>query len=149
MKKTVKVVLLQPVPSLGQKNDLKSVKLGFAKNFLLPRKLAMVATPMLVTKLQQQQAFAAKKVAQEQEQFGALIDTLKGFTLKLRPKKTTKGTLYEGIDSKTLIAKLREKKIALDEKYLQLTEPLKKVGEYEIPIVFTKDYQTSITVVIQ
>lgn len=149
MKKSVKVILLQDIPSVGQKHDLKSVRLGFAKNFLVRQKLAAIATAPLIKTRELERKRKEERQGKEAQGYGKIIKELEAFTLRLRPKKTAKGTLYGGIDAKTLAQKLQENKIAIKPEQIILEEPIKKIGEYEVPVVFSKDYQVKIKVIVQ
>jgi len=149
MTRSVKVILLQEISHLGQKNELKSVALGFAKNWLIPKKLAVVATPTLIAQARKEQATRQQRQAQKASQYESLAKELKGFTLKLRPKKNKKGTLYEGIDATVIAAKLKDKKIAITPEMIELEIPIKQVGEYEVPVALSKNYQATIKIVVQ
>lgn len=149
MTKSVKVILLQDIPSVGQKHDVKSVRLGFAKNFLTRQKLAMLATPQMVRTIELERKHREERLVIQAQSYAKVIEELKDFALRLRPKKTPKGTLYEGIDAKALAQKLQEKKISVEAEHIELDQPIKKIGEYDIPVTFTKDYQTKIKVIVQ
>lgn len=149
MNSLVKIILLEDVPNVGKKHDIKSVRFGFAKNWLISQKLAVLALPHIVNQIKGQQAVKKEKAKKETELYEGLLKELNNFALRLRPKKTTKGTLYAAIDEKMIAEKLKEKGIKIDEKYIKLETPIKKVGEYEIPIIFSKNSQTKIKVIIQ
>lgn len=149
MNTLTKIVLLEDIPHLGKKHEVKSVKFGFAKNWLIPRKLALLGLPHIIHQLQGQQALKEEKVKKETEVYESLMKELDGFTLRLRPKKTTKGTLYAAVDEKMIAEKLKEKGIKINEKYLKLKTPIKKVGEYETQIIFSDQYKANIKIIVQ
>lgn len=149
MNRTVKIILLQDIPTLGNKSDSKSVSFGYAKNWLIPQKLAVISTPMMVAKILRDKAVETEKTKKEREQYETLKESLEGFVLRLRPKKTEKGTLYAAIDEKILAEKLKEKSISVDAKYITLEKPIKKIGEYEILIIFSQDFQIKIKIIVQ
>lgn len=149
MNRTVNIILLQDVPALGNRDDIKSVSFGYAKNWLIPQKLAAVATPAMAARIQRDKTMRMEKIKKEAEQYQVLKQSLEGCTLRLRPKKTEKGTLYAAIDAKAVAEKLKEKGIAIDAKYILLEKPIKKTGEYEIPIIFSKDFQGNIKIIVQ
>ena len=149
MKKTIKVILLQDVLQLGQKGEVRSVRFGFGKNWLIPLKLAAIATPTLVSQIEKQKTLQQEQMKNEAHAYETRIKELEGFVLRLRPKKTKKATLYAAIDAKKIASHLAKKNVTLDPKYIHLETPIKKIGEYEIPVVFSKDYRVSIKVVVQ
>lgn len=149
MNKSVKLILLQNIPHLGQKNDIKSVTFGFAKNWLIPQKLAILATPVMVAQVEHEKIAREEATKREALKYEKLLKELEGFTLKIRPKKTKKGTLYAAIDGKTIAGKLKEKGILIEENSIKIEEPIKKVGEYEVPVIFSQDFQTKIKVIVQ
>lgn len=149
MKKKIKIILLQDVPQLGQKNQMHSVHLGFAKNWLIPLKLAAIATPTLVSQIEKQGTLREEQMKRERQTYEERVKELEEVTLRLRPKKTKKGTLYAAIDEKAIAQHLAKRKISLDPKSIQLETPIKKVGEYEVPVVLSKDYRVKIKVIVQ
>lgn len=149
MTKRVSVILLADVAHIGHKDEIKSVAMGFAKNWLIRKKLASVATPAMIALATQHRASVESKQKNERVVYEKLLGELEGFTLRLRPKKNKQGTLYEGIDASTIAEKLKEKKIVLDPKCITLKEPIKQAGEYTIPVAFSKDITTAFTLVIQ
>lgn len=149
MNTLTKIVLLEDIPHLGKKHEVKSVKFGFAKNWLIPQKLALLGLPHIINQLQSQQALKEQKIKKETESQESLMKELDDFTLRFRPKKTTKGTLYAAIDEKMIAEKLKEKGINIDEKYIKLETPIKKVGEYEVPVIFSENSKVSLKIIIQ
>lgn len=149
MTKSVKIILLQDVPRVGHKDEVKAVALGFAKNWLIRKNLAAVATPVMIAKAQEHKAKIDQKSKEEAAQFGALLKELEGFTLRLRPKKNKQGRLYEGIDALAIAEKLKEKKITIKAESIKLEEPIKQVGEHDVTIAFSKEIKTKIKVIIQ
>lgn len=149
MTRTIKVILLQDVPQLGQKDEVRSVRFGFAKNWLIPGKLAVIATPVLVSQMERIEALREEQMKHLAESYQDKVKELEGFTLRLRPKKTKKGTLYAAIDAKVIAQHLKKKNITLDLKYIHLEAPIKKVGEYDVPIIFSQNFQVKIRVIVQ
>lgn len=149
MNSLVKIILLEDVSHVGKKHEVKSVRFGFAKNWLISQKLAVLALPHIVNQVKGQQSVKEEKIKKETELYEGLLKELNSFVLRLRPKKTTKGTLYEAIDEKMIAEKLKEKGIKIDKKYIKLEAPIKKIGEYEIPVVFPGNFKVSLKIIIQ
>ena len=145
----VTVVFTQDVPNVGQKNNTKIVKLGYAKNWLIPQRLAVLATKSMLVQHELKKTALSEKREHLEKEFEAFSAQLASVALVFKPRKTSKGTLYAAIDGEKIAQGLKRKKIAVDPKYIQLEEPIKKVGEYAIPIVFSQALQTKLKVVVQ
>lgn len=145
----IKIILLQDVPQLGQKDEIRSVRFGFAKNWLIPLKLAALATPAVVSRIEKQKTLQEEQVKREAQTYKERMKELEGFTLRLRPKKTKKATLYAAIDADAIAQHLAKKGMNIDVKHIHLEKPIKKAGEYDIPIIFSKDSKASIKVIVQ
>lgn len=142
-------MLLQDVPKVGQKNDVKSVKFGFAKNWLIPKKLASLATPSIIAQRNHEKALKEGRQKKEDEAYAKLIGKIEALRLTFKPRKTAKGTLYAALDTQKIAERLKKEDVAVDSKHIALAEPIKKVGEYEIPIVFSEALRTKLKVMIQ
>ncbi|MBI3335422.1 MAG: 50S ribosomal protein L9 [Candidatus Portnoybacteria bacterium] len=149
MNKSVKIILLQDIPRLGQKNDIKSVKFGFAKNWLIPQKLAVLARPLMVAEIERAKTVREEVRKRETLTYEKFLKELEGFVLRMRPKKTEKGTLYAAIDAKTIAGKLKEKGIVIDPSHIQLDEGIKKVGEYDVPVRLSERFHAKIKLIVQ
>jgi len=149
MRNLVNIVLLEDVSNFGQKNELKAVKLGYAKNWLIPQRLAILATKSKVAEYESKKTGMAEKKEQAKKGYEALVQKIELLNLVLKPRKTTKGTLYAAIDAKKIIALLKKEGIALSESFITLEKPIKQVGEYKLPIVFSDDLTATLKITIQ
>lgn len=143
----MKVILLENVNSIGKKGDVKEVSEGYARNFLLPKKLAAIATKAAIV-----QAETKKKNEAEEERIH--IDLIKKEAEKLRGEKVEiamkgkDGKLFGSVGVKDIIGKLKEKGFEIKEKDLMLKFPIKKAGEYPVEVVFESKIKSGITVII-
>ena len=131
----MKVILRQEVKALGRKGEIKEVAEGYARNFLLPRGLAMAATEANLRQLaQQKEAVKVQELGEEQEA-RALAARLDGLQLTLKAKTGESGRLFGSITSKDIAeAVLKAAKIELDRKKVDLAEGLKHLGHYDVPV---------------
>lgn len=127
------MILLQDIKNLGKKGEVKEVSDGHARNFLLPKKLAERATPELVQKVQAQEKQRVEKEKEEMDKKKKLAESLRGkkFTLKAKDKK---GKLFGSITAKQISEKLAENGFVIWEKCLNISKPLKELGEHRIKI---------------
>ncbi len=130
----MRVIFTQNVKKQGQKDEVKDINEGFARNFLIPQKLAVEATPATLADLKKRKDSAANKNAKHSKEFQDTLNKLKDFTLTLKKRANEDGHLFSGITTKEILLALKEKQIYLKEKDLDLMSPIKKTGESSVSI---------------
>ncbi|MBI2108584.1 MAG: 50S ribosomal protein L9 [Parcubacteria group bacterium] len=129
----MKVILLQDVPKVGKKYEVKEVKNGLARNFLIPKKLVEIATAGTLKKLE---IFKEKNKQEEEEKNKALRDTLSALsnkTITITVRAGDMGSLFAKITAKDIANAIKkEYNVNLPEELIILEEPIKKIGEYDI-----------------
>ncbi len=131
----MKVIFLKDVPRVGKRNEVKVVNDGYANNFLLPNKLAILATPQAIKNLElKQKAIVVEKEIEE----NLLIRNLKeleGKVIHLSGKANDKGHLFSSVHKKEIIEALKsEHHIDIKEDIIILDKPIKELGEIKVPI---------------
>lgn len=131
----MRVIFLKDVPRVGKRHDIKDVNDGYAMNFLLPKKLAEIATPKSVAMLE----LRAKNIEIEREVEANLLmrnlEEIKGKTLYMKVKADDKGHLFSGIHGKEIAEEMRKQHHAeIGEEFIILERPIKEIGEHEIQI---------------
>ena len=131
----MKVIMLQDVARAGRKGEVKEFPDGYARNFLIPRKLAKALTG------NEEKAALARQIARERAERDRLretvrkIESLVGETITVRGKANEKGTLFVGIHERDLAAHIKEHLgVDIDPEYITLAQPVKEVGEHKIII---------------
>jgi len=143
----LKVILLQDVKSLGKRGDLVNVADGYARNFLFPRNLAVEATPGNLAKLEQEKKAKENKLARQKMEAEELAARIKNLSVTLKVKAGTQGKLYGSINSKNIAEALKEQHgIDLDRRKIQLDEPIKAFGSYEVSIKVHPEVEAKLTV---
>ena len=136
----MKVVLLQDVKALGKKDDIVTVNDGYARNFLLPRKLGVEATAANLNNLKQQQANAAFQAAEQLKAAQELASKIGSVKLEMPVKVGGNGKLFGALSSKEIADAIKQQfGIELDKKKIILDEPIKEVGERIIEVKLHKD----------
>ena len=136
----MKVVLLQDVKALGKKDDIVTVNDGYARNFLLPRKLGVEATAANLNNLKQQQANAAFQAAEQLKAAQELASKIGSVKLEMPVKVGGNGKLFGALSSKEIADDMKQQfGIELDKKKIILDEPIKEVGERIIEVKLHKD----------
>jgi len=131
----MKVILLQNVPSLGNKDDVKEVKVGYWRNSLLPQGLAVEATEHLLKQAEARKEKEKEAKEYEENQRAKTLEELKDKTLTIERKADDTGSLFDGIDAKELVGIIKEKRgFEIGEDLIKLEKPIKKIGTYEVPI---------------
>jgi len=143
----MKVILLQDVEGLGKVGDLKDVANGYARNYLVPKKLAAGATPQLLANYQQRIAAEQRKLEKQTEQNRQQADRLSQITLTFKARVGGQGRLYGSITSQDIAAGLRESEgIAIDRRMIDLPDPIRALGTYQVPVKIAQKVATQITV---
>jgi large subunit ribosomal protein L9 len=146
----MKVLLTQEVEGLGQAGQIKEVAEGYARNFLLPRKLAVPATSGAVKEQQQRQAAEDKRQAKIDEELRGVAQKLSQARVTIQSKAGEEGKLYGSVTTND-VAEAIEKQLGqtVDKRKIEIEEPIRHTGEYKVPVKFSKNVAASITVVVE
>ena len=141
----MQVILIQDVDNLGGKNELVTVKNGYARNFLLPQKVAVEARPTNLKQLDEQLKVKAKKEAVMLAEINKVIDVLKSSPVKLTAKTGTSGKIFGAVTSLQLTRAIRDQKgYEIDRKRITIVEEVKELGAYKASIDFGNGNVTEI-----
>lgn len=145
----MKVVLLENVKKLGKIGEVVNVSDGYARNMLFPRKLAQIATPEILKKVEKGRADMAAKEKEQLERFSKLAREIKDKKIIISAKAKG-GKLFGSIDASRIAVETKSQiGIELSIGQIKLTAPIKEVGEKKIEIEFLKNIKTSIIVEIK
>ena len=143
----MKVILLQDVDGLGKVGELKDVANGYARNYLLPKKLAAGATPQLLANYQQRIAAEQRRLEKQNEQNRQQSERLSQITLTFKARVGGQGRLYGSITSQDIAAALRESEgITIDRRMIELPDPIRTLGTYHVPVKIAQKLAPEITV---
>jgi large subunit ribosomal protein L9 len=146
MPANIQVILQQDVDKLGKSGELVRVRPGFARNFLLPRQLAVPATSAAVKRIEHEKQVAlakAEKAKKEAREIAAKVDAL---TIKLSLKAGEDGKLFGSVGTKDLEHAIAAQGLKIDRKTIKLAEPIKQLGSYEIPVKLVSDVGATLKV---
>ena len=131
----MRVILIKDVKKLGQAGDMVNVSDGYARNFLLPKGLAQEATPSNLKTLEQQKAQEEGKAQKELEQAKKVAEKLGEAVIDISAKAGEKGRLFGSVTSKEIAEKVKQQlKLKVDKRKIDLNEPLRALGTYEVNI---------------
>lgn len=143
----MKVILLQDIEGLGKAGDLKEVANGYARNYLLPRRLAAGATPGLIANRSQRVAAEQRRKEKQAEQNRQLAERLGQITLTFKAKVGSQGRLYGSITSQDIAKALRDAEdITVDRRTIELAEPIRSLGTFSVPVKIASQVEPKITV---
>jgi len=130
----MKVVLLKEVRGLGKAGEVKEVKEGYARNFLIPKALADVVNRHGLMVIDAQKKKKIRIGVEEKKNKIKLARKVDGRIFEISAKTDGKGTLYAGLDRKAIVKELQKQKINIAENELKLASPIKKVGEHKVKL---------------
>lgn len=145
----MELLLKEDVDNLGVRGDLVKVRPGYGRNYLLPRGLAILATESNVKRIEQQRSSLLKKTAAEKDQAVAQSEMLKDVTLEFTRKVGDHGALYGSVTSMDVAEALAAKGYEIDRKRVVLKEPIKAIGEFEVPVKLHRDVTSNLKVVVK
>jgi large subunit ribosomal protein L9 len=145
----MEVILKEDVPKLGHRGDVIKVAEGYGRNYLLPRKLAIEATPANKAVIEQMKQAAVRRSAVEKADSEALAKQLDGVSLAFQRKAGEKDHLFGSVTSSDIAEALEHKGFNIDRRKIQLNEPLKSIGEFEVPVRLHRDVTSKIKVVVE
>lgn len=135
----MKIILLRDVPNVGKKYEVKDVSDGYALNYLMPRKLAEVATPGALKGVDLRKKQFVQKQEIDKTLMAKTLESIKGVKITLNEKANEKGHLFAQVHKKEVINALKAQKgIELSEDMLDMEHPIKEAGEHKITIKIDK-----------
>ena len=140
----MEVILLSDVDHVGLRGDVVSVARGYARNYLLPRRLAEEATAARVAELQKREGIRARHEAKNADQAREIVDALAKTVLRFEVKAGPTGSLFGSVTPTDIADELwNSKKIRVDRRKIE-TDPIKRIGRYEIPIGLFEDIRAEV-----
>ena len=142
----MKVIFLETVSNVGQAGDIKDVTDGYARNYLLPKRLALLADAQSLGVAEAQRRRRAKEQAKTETEMRELAGMLEGKELTFQAHAGGKEKLYGSITSADIAAELENKGLVVDKRKIDLTEPIHQLGSYDVIIKFTKGIEAKIKI---
>jgi len=144
----MKLILLQDVEKLGLRGDVVDVARGYARNFLLPRRLAEDATPARVAELERVEAARALHEARSEEQAQEIAELLGKTVLRFEVKAGPTGSLFGSVTPSDVADEIwRTRKVRVDRRKVA-TDPIKRIGRYSIPIEIFQDVEVEVKTLV-
>jgi len=145
----MEVILKEDVPKLGHRGDVVKVAEGYGRNYLLPRKLAIEATRANKAVIEQMKQAAVRRSAVEKADAESLSQQLDGVSVTFQRKAGEKDHLFGSVTSADIADALSNKGFNIDRRKIQLHDPLKNLGEFDVPVRLHRDVTSRVKVVIE
>jgi len=145
----MKVILKEDVDRLGSIGDIVNVKPGFARNYLIPRNLAVEANPRNIKEFEHYRRVLQQKAERIKNAAQHLADKMSSTPVTIKVKAGEEDKLFGSVTTIDIEKALREKGCDIDRKKIQLDEPIKRLGEYKVPVKLHKDVVAELTVQVE
>ena len=143
------VVLLKDVDKLGLRGEVVSVSRGYMRNYLQPRRLAQQASAAVVAEVQRRDAERARHEARTAEQAETIAETLRKTVLRFEVNAGPQGTLFGSVTPTDIAEEIwRTRKVRVDRRKIDLPDPIKRIGRYEVPIVVFEDVRVDVKTLV-
>ena len=145
----MKVILKEDVHNLGQQGDVVEVKAGYARNYLMPQKLAILFTKQQKKSFEEAQRVEERKLEREKDQLESVLKQVEALSLFIKMQSEEDNKLFGSVTKLDIVKLLEENGITIDKKYVDLSSPIKTLGEHKVNIVFTKEMSGSFTLTVE
>ncbi|HKP47070.1 MAG TPA: 50S ribosomal protein L9 [Pyrinomonadaceae bacterium] len=141
-----RILLREDVDDLGARGEIVRVRAGYARNYLLPRKLAVEATANNVKQIEAERARLLKKEAAERATAAGQAEQLGKLTLEFKRKAGEQGALYGSVTSMDIAEELKNRGYEIDRHRIHLREPLKRLGDFTVPVRLHREVTVDLNV---
>ena len=145
----MKVILKEDVHNLGQQGDVVEVKAGYARNYLMPQKLAILFTKQQKKSIEEAQRVEDRKLEREKGQLELVLKQVEALSLSLKMQSEEDSKLFGSVTKLDIVKLLEGNGITIDKKYIDLSSPIKTLGEHKVNIVFNKEMSSSFVLTIE
>ena len=145
----MKVILKEDVQNLGQQGDVVEVKSGYARNYLMPQKLAILFTKQQKKSIEEAKRVEERKLEREKDQLELVLKQVEDLSLSLKMQSEEDSKLFGSVTKLDIVKLLEENGITVDKKYVDLSSPIKTLGEHKVNIMFTKEMSASFTLTVE
>jgi large subunit ribosomal protein L9 len=144
----MEIILREDIEKLGSRGDVVKVAAGYARNFLLPKKMAVAATGSNKKIVEQERQSHLRKDAKQKGEAEDLSKMLTGVTVTITQKAGENDQLFGSVTSKDVADALAARNFNIDRRKIQLDDPIKTLGEFKVPVRLYRDVTAEVTVVV-
>ncbi len=144
----MKIILMEDIASLGRRGEVREVATGYARNYLLPKKLAVPATPGNLQNLEHLKRQRERIEQKARDEAQATARRIGGLTFAVATRASEDGHLFGSVSAQDVVQFLEGHQIALEKRRVGLEEPIKALGEYQVPIRLPHDVTATLAVTV-
>jgi len=144
----MRIILLQDVENVGKKHEIKDVKDGYARNFLIPNGLAKLATKQVLERVEKQKEIEKQKIEEELNEVQKIASSIDEFEVIISVKVGEEQQLFEKINAQKISDKLKELGFEIKKDQIDLDEPIGELGEFPVKVKFEHNLESEIRVII-
>ena len=141
----MKIILKEDIIGLGYKNDVVEVKPGYGRNYLIPQKKGVIASPSALKQLEEDKRQQAHKIEAQRAAAQKRANQLDGIVIEVAAKVSSNGVLYGSVNKNTVVEELAKKGIEVERRIITMRD-IKAVGEYEATIHFFKEVEVRLPI---
>ncbi|MEA1912516.1 MAG: 50S ribosomal protein L9 [candidate division WOR-3 bacterium] len=145
----MEIILLKDHPYLGEKGKIVEVANGYARNYLIPQKLAIRNTPGNLSAFEAEGQFRKKKVKEERESAQVVKEEIQGKEIRITAKAGKDGKLYGSVTKQDISDALKKEGYEVDKRDIKIDEPIKETGTYEIQLNLFEDARALVSLVVE
>jgi large subunit ribosomal protein L9 len=145
----MKVILKEDVHNLGQQGDIVEVKAGYARNYLMPQNLAILFTQKQMKSIEETKKLENRKLEMQKDKLLSILKDVEALNLSVKMKSEEGDKLFGSVTKIDIVKLLQENSIEIDKKYIDLSSPIKTLGEHKIDIIFTGDISGSFSLLVE
>jgi len=145
----MKVILKEDVHNLGQQGDIVEVKAGYARNYLMPQNLAILFTQKQMKSIEETRKLENRKLEMQKDKLLSTLKDIEALNLSVKMKSEEGDKLFGSVTKIDIVKLLQENSIEIDKKYIDLSSPIKTLGEHKIDIIFTGDISGSFSLLVE
>ena len=146
----MKVVFLQDVPNVASAGDVKKVKDGYARNYLFPKKLAALATPAEMQKLESRSRADARRQSTVEQEAQAFAQVLEGLTVALKVRAGTKDRIYGSVTNAAIAKEIKRLTGQdLDKHSIEIEQPIKVLGSHKVSVRLTRNVTAAVSILVE
>ena len=145
----MKVILKEDVHNLGQQGDIVEVKAGHARNYLMPQNLAILFTQKQMKSIEETRKLENRKLEMQKDKLLSTLKDVEALNLSVKMKSEEGDKLFGSVTKIDIVKLLQENSIEIDKKYIDLSSPIKTLGEHKIDIIFTGDISGSFSLLVE
>jgi large subunit ribosomal protein L9 len=146
MASTIQVILQQDLKNVGKSGELVKVKPGYARNYLIPRRLAVAATTSNIARVEHEQRVTAARAAKVRAEAGTIAEKLGAVSVTIARKVGEEGKIFGSVTAKDIAEALSAKGVVVDKKKMVIPEPIRAIGTFDIGVKLAGEIEATVKV---